>query len=589
MFSYVFMKILESRPQRYDKGINLLSGGHAKKVREQIIEDFVQPNMNILDIGCGTGIFIEEAAKKGAKVSGVDISEEMLKVAHKRIDKSNLHNKISIHNIGIVEIDSFFEQGSFDLIVSTLVFSELYSEERTLALFEMKKLLKPKGKLVIAVEVRPKNIFKRFIHSLIRFPLSIITYIIAQTGTKAISGLKDEVLNSGFSILNEELSFLDSFVILSAQNNEKLKEQDIDLPKNIEIRKDISIIKTIWDFIGRWFPNPVEPGLRIIGKPDRNSLVILTSNFHLTVRRVEKSLKNEDVYLLVAPANGINVWCASEGGELNTHSVVTAIKTSRINDRVEHNKIILPQLSASGIDLKLLKEKTGRKGLFGPIYSKDIPEYITNPHSLFEHNKSRFSFLFRMEMLLSMNFIIWLFVAIVVSIISIKFFLPTTIYFWISGLIMYAAYPIIPGKSGWLKAGILTFIEILAIVIYAVFFKNKPVLEYWGMISILVVINLFLGLDLRGTVDGQKSEAEKLMYKLGMKSFGHIFSEKKQIDGIIKQNETKCTNCRICLMVCPKGVFDFDENKNVRIINENKCFECNACVKQCTENVLSFD
>ncbi len=29
MFSYVFMKILESRPERYDAGINFLSGGHA--------------------------------------------------------------------------------------------------------------------------------------------------------------------------------------------------------------------------------------------------------------------------------------------------------------------------------------------------------------------------------------------------------------------------------------------------------------------------------------------------------------------------------------------------------------------------------
>lgn len=30
------MKILESRPERYDTGINFLSGGHATKIRKRI-------------------------------------------------------------------------------------------------------------------------------------------------------------------------------------------------------------------------------------------------------------------------------------------------------------------------------------------------------------------------------------------------------------------------------------------------------------------------------------------------------------------------------------------------------------------------
>jgi len=58
MFSYIFMKILESRPERYDTGINILSGGHAKKIRKQIIQTYVKPGMEILDIGCGTGSFL---------------------------------------------------------------------------------------------------------------------------------------------------------------------------------------------------------------------------------------------------------------------------------------------------------------------------------------------------------------------------------------------------------------------------------------------------------------------------------------------------------------------------------------------------
>ena len=79
------MKILESRPKRYDTGINFLSGGHAAKIGKQIVRDFVKPGMNVLDIGCGTGLLIEDAAKAGAEVKGIDISKGMLKAAQKRI------------------------------------------------------------------------------------------------------------------------------------------------------------------------------------------------------------------------------------------------------------------------------------------------------------------------------------------------------------------------------------------------------------------------------------------------------------------------------------------------------------------------
>ena len=78
MFSYIFMKILEKRPERYDTGINILSGGHAKKIRKQIVQNYVKPGMEILDIGCGTGSLIIDAAKAGARTTGVDISTGML-------------------------------------------------------------------------------------------------------------------------------------------------------------------------------------------------------------------------------------------------------------------------------------------------------------------------------------------------------------------------------------------------------------------------------------------------------------------------------------------------------------------------------
>ena len=588
MFSYIFMKILEKRPERYDTGINILSGGHAKKIRKQIVQTYVKPGQEILDIGCGTGSLVIAATKAGANATGLDISKGMLAVAQKRIADNGLQDRITLHNAGVVEIDSLFKENSFDLIISTLVFSELYFEERALALYQIKKLLKLNGTLVIAVEVQPRKPLKKIIHFLVRFPLTVLTYIIAQTGTKPFIRIAEEISESGLKIIREDRSFLDSFTILAAKKTTDDSPEKIVLPGTRKPEADISFIKFVWDFIGRWFPNPVEPGLRIIGQPDRNSPVILTSNFHLTVRRVERSLEGENVFLLVAPANGINVWCAACGGELNTHSVITAIKTSRINDRVDHHQIILPQFSAPGIDHKLLKQETGRTGLFGPANSKNLPTFLKDHKTVFDHNKADFSLLFRLEMLLSMNFVVWIALGLIAWLIKPTMLFPFSVLFWLTGFTLYAGFPLIPGKSGWLKATILSVIEVIAIAVFSIFILQLPVFSQWKIMLLISGINIWFGFDLRGIVAGNPSEAEWLMHKLGMTSFGHLFSAGVFSPGKIQMEVNKCNNCRICLMVCPKSVFAIVNKNDIRISKQQECFACNACVTQCAEEALAI-
>ncbi|MBK8836662.1 MAG: class I SAM-dependent methyltransferase [Anaerolineae bacterium] len=47
-------------------------------------ETAVDSRTSILDIGCGSGIFCEMAAKRGARVSGLDASELLLAIARER-------------------------------------------------------------------------------------------------------------------------------------------------------------------------------------------------------------------------------------------------------------------------------------------------------------------------------------------------------------------------------------------------------------------------------------------------------------------------------------------------------------------------
>jgi len=587
MFSYIFMKILEKRPERYDAGIHILSAGYITKIRKRIVNDYVKPGMEMLDLGCGTGSLLIDAAEAGAKATGVDISEGMLAVARRRITGRGLQDKITLHRAGVVEADGLFTENRFDLIVSTLVFSELYTEERALALRQIERLLKPEGIFIIAAEVQPVKVLKRIIHFGVRLPLAVVTYLIAQTGTKPLNRITHEITRSGLNIINEKRSFLDSFVILIAQKTTHAISNDAGLPELVSVKKDRSFIKALWDFVGRWFPNPVEPGLRAIGHPNRTSPVLLTSNFHLTVRRVEKSLLNENAFLLVAPSNGINVWCAACGGELNTHSVITAVKTSRINERVDHRQIILPQFSAPGINRHLLKKESGRIAIFGPAYAKDIPAFLENRKTVFKHNQAKFPLLFRLEMLLSMNGMAWMVMGLLTLTLKPGLFFWLSAYFWTAGFILYAGYPALPGGSGWFKAAVLSVVEIVAVALFSVFILQRSVFVFWEMMLMGSAINFWLGFDLRGIVAGSPSEAEWLMHKIGMASFGHIFSAGVYSPDKIKQDIARCNNCRICFLICPQGVFGIEDgNNNIRIKKKWACFACKACVTQCPEDAL---
>ena len=124
---------------------------------------------------------------------------------------------------------------------------------------------------------------------------------------------------------------------------------------------------TIVETLLRMFPFPVKTGYQKVGNPDENSPVLLTCNFHLTILRLKKATRGLDYHLLVANSKGINVWCAATGDSLNNHSVISVIKTSGIEEKVNHKKIILPQLAAPGVETKVIQKSVGWKILWGPV------------------------------------------------------------------------------------------------------------------------------------------------------------------------------------------------------------------------------
>jgi demethylmenaquinone methyltransferase/2-methoxy-6-polyprenyl-1,4-benzoquinol methylase len=215
MSSYVYMKILESGPRRYDRGIAWLSLGQSERTKRRIVEELVTPGLRVLDIGCGTGTLAVLAAQKGARVTGFDVSGGMLDVARSKADSENLGERIELLEMGIAGMDGFSD-ASFELVASTLVFSELSSDERMYALRHGFRVLKPGGTLVLADEVRPESAGERVVCGLLRAPLVLLTFLLTQTTTRPVDGLENTVARAGFRIERAERSRLGNFLYLLA-------------------------------------------------------------------------------------------------------------------------------------------------------------------------------------------------------------------------------------------------------------------------------------------------------------------------------------------------------------------------------------
>lgn len=123
-------------------------------------------------------------------------------------------------------------------------------------------------------------------------------------------------------------------------------------------------------------PVAVEPGLKTYGTPDENSPVMFTTNFALTYYTVAADIENAKVsgYLLVVDTEGIAVDSAVAGRKLTSEKVAEAIKTSGVESKVKHRKLIIPGKAArlSGE----IEELSGWQVLVGPRDSSDIPKFL---------------------------------------------------------------------------------------------------------------------------------------------------------------------------------------------------------------------
>jgi hypothetical protein len=120
----------------------------------------------------------------------------------------------------------------------------------------------------------------------------------------------------------------------------------------------------------------VSSGLYAVGDPDEGSDVLVTANYKLSFDMLRRELRGINAWILVMDTRGINVWCAAGKGTFGTYELIKLILDMRLDTVVKHRRIILPQLSAPGVNARQVKQKTGFRVFFGPVYARDIPAYI---------------------------------------------------------------------------------------------------------------------------------------------------------------------------------------------------------------------
>ncbi len=216
MSTYILMKVLESAPARYDRGLRLLTLGRLDKVYDRLSEN-IRAGQTVLDVGCGTGALALRAARRGARVKGIDVNPQMLEVAQRRVDREGLGAAVELVERGVAELGAE-EEDAYDVVTSGLCFSELTEDEIVFAMKEIGRILKPGGLLLVADEVQPENFVKRVLSSLVRFPLAVITYILTQTTTHSVRNLAGRIAEAGFAVLSADSNGPGNFMAIVARN-----------------------------------------------------------------------------------------------------------------------------------------------------------------------------------------------------------------------------------------------------------------------------------------------------------------------------------------------------------------------------------
>ncbi len=499
----VFMKWLETRPEDYERGLRLLTLGQLAHVRALVLAH-VREGMRVLEIGSGTGVLTVAMAEQGASVTAIDIAPPMLNATLRRVQAAGLENRVEVRHLDATLIGERFSPASFDLIVASLVLSELPPDQARFVLEQAARLLTPEGRILVVDEIIPRRSLSRFLYTLIRTPLLVLTWLLTRTTTHPLDDAGALFTRAGVDARPLYTTLGGSLVlyeVVPARERPRaaLSEWAHRLRHRVSAR---TVLVDLWALFFRIIPPypKVQPGLYAIGDPDENSPVLVTGNFDLTVRRLVRALDGKwDVWLLVADSAGINVWCGAGGGYFTADKVIAAVKASRLEDVVRHRALILPQLCANGVDGWRIRKELGWGVHWGPVRAVDVPAYLSAGRRKTDVMRHvRFPLKDRLEMvtvtlgfygllILVPVFFFWrhLFIPLIAALIPLSY-VYAVIHVWL------------PGRDGLQKSVPLAVIALAGMLVYSAIWDPPSPHGLYNRGLAMIALSLFTAAELQG-------------------------------------------------------------------------------------------
>jgi len=151
----------------------------------------------VIDVACGTGLISESLSAKSKQVVGVDMSENMIAQANIKKKEKGLDN------ISYKVEDAYnlsFDENKYDIAVCVNALHNMQQPEK--ALSEMKRVLKPGGKLIISIVGLGTSFKVKAIFSIMNFfqktPLPAFHKLNLNQAVELVK-------NAGFEIASSEL------------------------------------------------------------------------------------------------------------------------------------------------------------------------------------------------------------------------------------------------------------------------------------------------------------------------------------------------------------------------------------------------
>lgn len=133
----------------YDLRVGLMFLGRLGSLRKLSLDlAALRPGDHVLDVGCGTGALALRAARRVGPtgiVWGIDAAPEMVEVA--RVKARRRRNAARFQVAAVERMP--FPDASFDVVLSSLMMHQLPGELRLRALAEIKRVLRPGGRVLL--------------------------------------------------------------------------------------------------------------------------------------------------------------------------------------------------------------------------------------------------------------------------------------------------------------------------------------------------------------------------------------------------------------------------------------------------------